>query len=51
LSEEALVIEPLHPLDSEAGPPAREETEDTGLIRSYLDFQIRWLLPNSETIP
>lgn len=42
-----LTIEPIHPLDSGSGPPERKAEEDVGLVRSALNFEIVYLLPNN----
>lgn len=38
-----VTIEPLHPLDSSSGPPLRKAEDDIGIIRSHLDYEIKFL--------
>ncbi len=42
-AEILLTIEPLHPLDSSSGPPARKADNDTGILTSYFDYEICYL--------
>lgn len=38
-----LLTEPVHPADG-SGPPTRKDENDMGLVRTNLDFSIRWNL-------
>jgi hypothetical protein len=46
-----LTIEPLHPVDSAGGPPERRPEAEEGLVRSHLDFEVRYLLKIDVTDP
>lgn len=49
--DEILTIEPLHPTDSSAGPPLRQQMNDVGETFSRLDFEIRYLLNSDRAVP
>lgn len=47
----ALTVEPLHALDSAAGPPERDPENEAGLVRSALDFSATYVLAIDRTEP
>jgi hypothetical protein len=49
--DEVMTIEPLHPVDSSAGPPTRQDLNDIGETFSRIDFEVRYLLSNDQDVP
>ncbi len=39
----ALTVEPLHWVDSADGPPERRPEDDSGVVRSHLDFEVEYV--------
>jgi hypothetical protein len=46
-----LTIGPVHWISGEGGPPERKKEDSEGLIRSYLDFQVVYVLAITATEP
>lgn len=47
----SLTISPLHPLDTQGGPPERRAEDDAGLVREMLDFECVYLCSIVKTEP
>jgi hypothetical protein len=49
--ETALVLEPVHPVAAEGGPPVGDSESEVGVTRSFLDFEAVYLAPVSNPAP
>ena len=50
-SGRSLTLGPLHPLDTQGGPPERKAEDDAGLVREMLDFEAVYVLSVVKTEP